>query len=555
MASYLHPGVYVEEIPSGSKPIDVAGTSTACFIGYTTKGYLHNQTVITTDGKFEPELINKWDDYELKFGGIRADEDTTGTKEYPMGDPMGHSVYAYFKNGGGKAYIIRVEDGSAVRSVGSYNNIAEDKALLTFTAANEGSWGNELLVKISAKPGSDITISDPEFTVEVGFGTILSGAIDEFSVLETFTDVSLNSAENSYIVNKINDGSALVTVEVATGEELNIAEQLVDALLLTPSYGFAQFGAVNTVAGVDGIDGADGNLDDYDAVFSALLKYRDVNIICLPGKYFTEATSTMKSIIESAIAHCALMKNRMVIVDPPVASEFEKEMDVTALVLPTSTYAVMYYPWVKVSNPYYDAETNPGAATNVLVPPSAFAAGMWAKIDSKRGVWKAPAGIETALFGAAGFEYVVEDAEQDYLNPVAINCLRTMPNYGRVIWGSRTLATKADPEWRYVPVRRTAMLIEESIFNGIQWAVFEPNKHTLWASLRNNISSFMNGMFRAGAFQGEKSSDAYFVRCGLGDTMTQNDIDRGQVIVIVGFAPLKPAEFVIVRIQQIVGQD
>ena len=150
---------------------------------------------------------------------------------------------------------------------------------------------------------------------------------------------------------------------------------------------------------------------------------------------------------------------------------------------------------------------------------------------------------------------MVEDAQQDQLNPLGVNALRTLPGAGPVIWGARTRSTRSNPEWRYVPVRRTALMIEQSIFGGIQWAVFEPNDHRLWGSLRLNIDSFMNGLFRAGAFQGEKASDAYFVRCGLGDTMTQGDIDRGQVIVIVGFAPLKPAEFVIVRIQQKVAQQ
>ncbi len=191
----------------------------------------------------------------------------------------------------------------------------------------------------------------------------------------------------------------------------------------------------------------------------------------------------------------------------------------------------------------------------MLVAPSAIAAGMWAKIDGKRGVWKAPAGVETRLTGAAGLEYVVENLEQDQLNPLGVNCIRKLPSYGSVFWGARSLSTKADPEWRYVPVRRTAIYIEESIYNGIQWAVFEPNDHPLWGSLRANIGSFMNGLFRAGAFQGQTAKEAYFVRCGLGDTMTQGDIDRGQVIVIVGFAPLKPAEFVIVRIQQKVGEE
>ncbi len=168
---------------------------------------------------------------------------------------------------------------------------------------------------------------------------------------------------------------------------------------------------------------------------------------------------------------------------------------------------------------------------------------------------ESPAGVETQLLGAAGLEYIVEEGEQDFLNPAGINAIRKLPSFGSVIWGSRTLATKADPEWRYVPVRRTAIFIEQSIYNGIQWAVFEPNDHPLWGALRANIGSFMNGLFRAGAFQGKTANDAYFVRCGLGDTMIQDDIDRGQVIVIVGFAPLKPAEFVIVRIQQKVAQQ
>ena len=216
---------------------------------------------------------------------------------------------------------------------------------------------------------------------------------------------------------------------------------------------------------------------------------------------------------------------------------------------------MLYYPGVRAANPFFNADTNPTASKTLLVAPSAYAAGLWTKTDGRRGVWKAPAGVETRLIGAAGLEYIVEDGEQGQLNPLGVNCFRKIPSFGPVLWGSRTLSTKADPEWRYVPVRRTAIFIEQSIYNGIQWAVFEPNDHPLWSSLRANIGAFMNGLFRAGAFQGKTADDAYFVRCNLGDTMTQGDIDRGQVIVIVGFAPLKPAEFVIVRIQQKVGQQ
>jgi len=291
--------------------------------------------------------------------------------------------------------------------------------------------------------------------------------------------------------------------------------------------------------------------DFYDGT---LRKVRDVSIIVLPGEHWADDGSG-NPIISATLAHCTKMKNRMVIIDPPPDLELDQAATVTGLALPSSTYSVLYYPWVKVANPFYHPEKNPTANKTVDVAPSSFAAGMWSRIDAKRGVWKAPAGMGAGLIGAAGLTFIVEDGEQDQLNPLGVNCFRNMPGGGRVIWGARTLATKADPEWRYVPVRRTAIMIEQSIYNGIQWAVFEPNDHRLWSSLRGNIDGFMNSLFRVGAFQGEKASDAYFVRCGLGDTMTQAEIDAGQVIVIVGFAPLKPAEFVIVRIQQKVNQQ
>lgn len=316
----------------------------------------------------------------------------------------------------------------------------------------------------------------------------------------------------------------------------------------------AEGSGVNTGL-MDGLDGDAPGLGEYSDALTRFRKIRDASIFLLPGQVYADSG---KAILDAAIAHAGEMTNRMVIIDPPSDTELISPSDVSALGLPTSTYSVLYYPYVRVRNPHYDEDRRPDRPKTVLVPPSAFAAGIWAKTDGKRGVWKAPAGVETALSGADSLEFKAGDDEQDQLNPLGINCIRQLNVAGlaaRVVWGSRTLATKADPEWRYVPVRRTAIFIEESIYNAIHWAVFEPNAHPLWSSLRVNIDSFMNGLFRAGAFQGEKASDAYFVRCDLNDTMTQGDIDRGQVIVIVGFAPLKPAEFVIVRIQQKVQQQ
>jgi phage tail sheath protein FI len=211
-----------------------------------------------------------------------------------------------------------------------------------------------------------------------------------------------------------------------------------------------------------------------------------------------------------------------------------------------SSYGALYFPWVLARDP---SGRTPGP---VALPPSGYMAGLYARIDATRGVWKAPAGIEASLNGATGLAAELTDAQQANLDPIGVNCLRRRDPGGVFAWGARTLSS--DPEWEYVPVRRTEIMIRKSIYDGIQWAVFEPNDHRLWGSLRASIGAFMNRLFRAGAFQGGKASDAYFVRCGLGDTMTQDDIDRGQVIVLVGFAPLKPAEFVIVRIQQKAGQ-
>jgi hypothetical protein len=187
--------------------------------------------------------------------------------------------------------------------------------------------------------------------------------------------------------------------------------------------------------------------------------------------------------------------------------------------------------------------------------PCGAVAGVMARTDSQRGVWKAPAGIEATLIGAVDVSVPLTNEENGELNPLGINCLRSMPVIGRVVWGSRTLRG-ADPladQWKYVPVRRLALFLEESLYRGTQWAVFEPNDEPLWAQLRLNLGAFMHGLFRQGAFQGSSPRDAYFVKCDA-DTTTQTDRNLGIVNVIVGFAPLKPAEFVILKIQQMAGK-
>lgn len=292
----------------------------------------------------------------------------------------------------------------------------------------------------------------------------------------------------------------------------------------------------------------------YDAAFEILRDYRDVSIMLLPGKEWIEAGDN--SIVESAITHAEFMQNRMVIVDPPDpvgGAKLISPKDVKDLGAPTSPYTALYYPWMEVANPHYNPDTAANLPKSFRIPPSAFAAGMWARIDGRRGVWKAPAGLEAAVHGSIGPNVLIGNDLQDNLNDPGVNCLRSIIG-PTVIWGARTLATKTKPEYRYIPVRRTQNMIGESLYGALKAVVFEPNDHKLWASLRASVTNFMDGLFRARAFQGEKASDAYYVRCGLGATMTQGDIDAGIVRVVVGFAALKPAEFVVVQIKQIVGQ-
>ncbi len=306
-------------------------------------------------------------------------------------------------------------------------------------------------------------------------------------------------------------------------------------------------------------DGGDGEaapaVTEYNKVYTTLRDYRDVSIILLPDLNWIEAGDN--SIIQNAVTHCEFMKNRMVIVDPPdskaIGNRIRTPKDVKDLGAPTSPYTALYYPWLEVTNLHYDADTAANLPKTFSVPPSAFAAGMWSRIDGSRGVWKAPAGLEATVRGTIGPNVLIGNDLQDNLNEWGVNCLRAIIG-PTVIWGGRTLATKTKPEYRYIPVRRTQNMIGESLYAALQSVVFEPNDHKLWSSLRAGAGNFLDGLHRAGAFQGEKASDAYYVLCGLGSTMTQGDIDAGIVRLVVGFAPLKPAEFVVVQIKQIVGR-
>ena len=255
------------------------------------------------------------------------------------------------------------------------------------------------------------------------------------------------------------------------------------------------------------------------------------------------------AIFTAAMSLCADRRAMLIVDPPPSVNGVNSALDwISSGLTAKGPDAAAYFPRVRIPDPLNDFQPR-------TVAPSGTIAGLWARTDAGPGVWKAPGGTEATLRGVTGLVYPLTDAENGILNPLGLNCLRTLPIYGNVSWGARTLdgADVAASQWKYLPVRRLAKLIEESAFRGSQWAVFEPNDEPLWSQLRLNLSSFMNGLFRQGAFQGKTPREAYLVKCDS-QTTTQDDIDRGTVNVLIGFAPLKPAEFVFIRIQQLAGQ-
>jgi uncharacterized protein len=519
---YQHPGVYIEHVISNALSIEAASTC------HTKRG----ARVTATAGV--PVFITSVGQYAALFGplgsspgGIRDEGQTA--------DAMGHAVNLYFANGGTKAYIVPVANSDGTPSSRAFDMlIGTDRRRLTLTATSGGTWADTLMVRVTGENNlaDQFSVILGTRKAEVTLPTDTSKWKFE-TVIEEFRGVSMVSGRSNFIQTVLNDGSALVRAALTV---LGATEGTPVAL---PQTALLSGGAEQSAP----------IAADYTAAFDRLKDYRDVSIMLLPGRAFT---GTDKAIYESALTHAEFMQNRLVIVDPD-ATELKSPTNVNDAGFPTSTYAVLYYPQVNVSNPYYDAELKPTVPRSFKLGPAAAAAGMWARIDGTRGVWKTPAGLEATVRGTLGPTVLIGNETQDNLNEFGVNCLRAIIG-PTVIWGGRTLATKARPQFRYVAVRRTQSMIGESLYRALQAVVFEPNDHKLWGALRASVGDFMDGLHRSGAFQGEKASDAWYVRCGLGSTMTQGDIDGGIVRVVVGFAPLKPAEFVVVEIQQKVGQ-
>jgi hypothetical protein len=412
---------------------------------------------------------------------------------------------------------------------------------LNLSASWEGTWGNRLRARV-------------DHDVAGGAANLFNLSIrdDSTGVVETFRNVSIDPGHPRQIDRVLENESNLVRAvsPLPAGRPAAHAAP-------TPAAPLWENNATNVwVQGAglasDGSELGDNDftgpgLEDAKQGLFALRKADLFNLLCIPP---VDANNNISpALISAATAYCQ-RRRAMMIVDPP--SEWNDKDDarngLDALITTRSSYAALYFPRLRQANPLRDGQFEEFA-------PCGAVAGVMARTDAERGVWKAPAGLAANLVGVPQLSVPLTDAENGELNPLGINCLRTMPAAGRVVWGARTLEgdDRLGSEWKYVPVRRTALFIEESLYRGMQWVVFEPNDEPLWAQIRLNAGAFMHNLFRQGAFQGTTPKDAYFVKCDK-ETTTQNDINLGIVNIIVGFAPLKPAEFVVIKLQQIAGQ-
>ena len=421
----------------------------------------------------------------------------------------------------------------------------------TFSAQNPGVWGNLLAIGASPQPGD---LTNTRFSVNV----VALNASGTLSVVETFNNVSVNASDPSYVVTVLNSDSSYVSVAAAGTPTVALNSPFptsapapglppfmkggFDGAVLDPTQDGANGGLFMTALNADGTGTGGVHLLDRVEIF---------NLLCVPGESESATIQSLQEycynnrafyIVDCPQSASALGPSNPVLNSGPAGS------DSGSLTGQYSINSAYYFPWVQAPDPLIGNRTR-------LFPPCGFVAGIYAATDATRGVWKAPAGIDASLTGVTGLQYNLTDLENGDLNTQAINCLRQFNVYGDVVWGARTLQgnDQAGSQWKYVPIRRLALFLESSLYDGTQWVVFEPNDATLWGQIRLNIGSFMQNLFLQGAFQGTSPQQAYFVKCDS-DNNPQSSIDLGIVNVLVGFAPLYPAEFVVIQIQQMAGQ-
>lgn len=651
-----YPGVYIEEVPSGVRPITGVATSIGAFIDYFRRGPLDLPVRL-----FSPA------DFEREFGGLDARSEAS------------YAIRQFFLNGGGETYAVRVSPAGdpAVAATflvtgGAVNifNTTAGRRIRGGSVADPGEWGNFLRLEVdydTVQPNELIDPGGVQVAAELFNLTVTEVVLRDGRTLEVqserFPNLTMRPAARNNAVEVVNEGSKLVQLDrnglaalmnpperpdatgtqgaalpatwapIADSSAFNIDVDPINGPVISrpasiqyqgapvpataaafrpflqaairaaepanPLFSGAvvrlennryrvtlgragagfepdatitfQNGATADALGLSAngggvvndqqlamAGGADGGLPDAAALRGVrasrtgmyALEDADLfNILCIPRAAAITANSgaDMRQVYLEATAYCEERRS-FLIVDVPENTDFDDMQtwldDNNGL---RHRNAAVYFPRVRVADPLN--QNRPRS-----LAPSGTMAGLYARTDGERGVWKAPAGTEVRL-RVQELDEVLTDPQNGVLNPLGVNCLRNFPVFGNISWGARTLdgADQIGSEWKYVPVRRLALFIEESLFRGTKWVVFEPNDEPLWSQIRLNVGAFMQRLFRQGAFQGQTARDAYLVKCDA-ETTTQADIDLGIVNILVGFAPLKPAEFVILRIQQLAGQ-
>lgn len=519
MPNYLSPGVYMEEVDRGTKPIEAVGTAVAAFVGYTEKAEdVKNGKTVSLVGK--ATLVTNWSQYVQKFGGLIPGAYTPD------------AVYGYFANGGSICYIVSVKtlgasagDATVKPAVAAVPSLADKRRnLLEFKAKEGGVAGNklEVEVKVPHTEGDDKT-PPTNFTLNVKLDGV---------VAESFPDVTLNKGENN-VQSVVAAKSKLITVEV-------VSTAKGDILPVDGTYPLSG-GKVETKAIT--LDDYQGNAAERRGI-AGLEALDDVTMICVPDLMMSYQNGEIdmkgvQSVQQSVIDYCELVRYCFAILDAPPGLMPQEVKEWRMQVNYDTTRAALYYPWIEVPN-----MTGEGGTTR-LIPPSGHMAGIYARTDSTRGVHKAPA--NEIVRNCVGLEVTVTKGEHDLLNPISVNVIRSFPGRGIRVWGARTLSS--DASWRYIPVRRLFNMIEESIERGTQWVVFEPNDQFLWSRVRRDVSAFLKMVHRTGALFGASPEEAFYVKCDA-ETNPPEARDLGQLVVEIGIAPVKPAEFVIFRVSQ-----
>ncbi|MCD0158867.1 phage tail sheath subtilisin-like domain-containing protein [Deinococcus sp. 6GRE01] len=539
MPEYLSPGVYIEESQSGPRPIEGVSTTTAAFVGFAPNGPANT-----------PVFVANWQQFKEIFGTA----DASGARNPFMdGAYLAQSVYAYFNNGGTRCYVVRLvpnqTDARTARTVEAARPLQlpsrASKAVPSLSiVARDGRQSDIQIEVLAPDPIKTETApktkdGKPAENPDEGSDGLFTLKVTRNDLTETFPNVSIGKKHARNVAEVINKESTLITIEEAssTGPLVERAPEAGTYVLQADS---------NVIEQGRELKGQDfvGSVDSRSGIESLEIA-EEVSMIAVPDLMSAYQAGMIgadgvKAVQRALIDHCERNANRIALLDTP--PDLTPQQAVKWRNVDTnfdSSYAAMYYPWLKIEGP----DGNP-----MMVPPSGFVAGIYARNDVERGVHKAPA--NEVVRGILGPAIQITKSEQDILNPIGVNCIREFPGMGVRVWGARTLSSNA--QWRYVPVRRLFNYVETSIERGTQWAVFEPNDENLWFRIRRDINSFLTSVWRDGALFGNTTREAFYVKCDA--ELNPDEIrDRGILQVEIGMAPVKPAEFIVFRFSQHAG--